>query len=131
MKTVIIALLCATVINAGRISQWSSTFMLREPINTIFNGRFADAAQNRFDMDVRPNPYGHSAVVYLSGVAWRKGASLRIYKADGRQVANLSGPVQSGGPIVVWNASRVPAGMFFARLQSGARVKIVKFILTR
>jgi hypothetical protein len=132
MKKALVFLLLATIVNAGRTSQWSSTFMLREPVNTISNGRNAGAGQNRFDMTVRQNPHGRSALLYVSGVFGETRSSLRIYRVDGKLVADLSDLVSRGGsPQVVWNTPRLPAGIFFARLQSGTRIKIVKFVLAK
>jgi hypothetical protein len=132
MNKALLILFCATVINAGRTSQWSSTFMLKEPINTILNGRNANASQNRFDISVRSSLYGRTTVLFVSGGSGEKGLSLRIYRLDGKLVADLSDLVQgSGATQVVWSAQRAGAGIFLARLQSGTRTKTVRFVFTR
>jgi hypothetical protein len=130
MKKVIAILLCAAAVYGGRTSQWSSTFTLREPINTVLSGRTA-GMQNRFDLTIRPNRSGPSALLFVGGVNGGANATLRIYGVDGRLVADLSGLVQSGASQVVWVTRQVSSGIFIARLQSGARIKTVRFILPR
>jgi hypothetical protein len=130
MKKVLVILLLAAVIYAGRTSQWSNTFTLREPVNTILSGR-SGPGQNRFDITVRPNRFGPSALLFVGGINGERSTSLRIYRVDGKQVADLSELVQSGASQVVWNTRQVSAGIFFAKLESGTRIKIVRFVLSR
>ena len=127
MKKIIVILLCATAAFAGRTSQWSDFFTLKEPALTKLAAARLSAA-NRFDLVVRSRPFGGSVQFLVSGVAAGPAPSLRVFAADGRMVADLSRTVREGWSSVVWNP---PAGVFFARLQSAGRLKTVKVVVAR
>ncbi|MGE5314339.1 MAG: phospholipase D-like domain-containing protein [Acidobacteriota bacterium] len=78
-----------------------------------------------------PNPFNPSTVIgYRIASAGR--VSLAIFDVLGREVASLvDGQMQPGAYSVVWNASAVPSGVYFCRLQSGSRIETRKLLLQK
>jgi|WetSurMetagenome_2_1015567.scaffolds.fasta_scaffold112553_2 hypothetical protein len=131
MKQVIIVFLIVVMANAGRTSQWSDSFTLREPINTIQTSSSSNQLIKQFDLTVNPGSMHFAAVVAIHGVVQGNAVSLIIYEINGKIAADLSNIVRSGGSSIVWRSPASRSGLFIARLQSGSRVKTVRFMLLK
>jgi poly(beta-D-mannuronate) lyase len=78
-----------------------------------------------------PNPFNPATTIRFE----LPGASqieLRIFDMLGRPVATLvTGRVEGGPHVAVWNASNCPSGVYFLRLQSEGRVLTKKLTLVK
>lgn len=78
-----------------------------------------------------PNPFNSSTLI-LYTLPVSSFTSLRVYDLLGREVATLvSGHQPSGDHSVTWDASGVPSGVYFYRLQSGDRSETKRIVLLR
>ena len=79
-----------------------------------------------------PNPF-NSTVRILFATINRGKQTLTIHDIRGREVANFNGKLkmEHGTGEVVWNASSLPAGIYFARMASGSDIHTVKMVLIR
>jgi hypothetical protein len=82
---------------------------------------------------VSPNPvFGAVRIRFDAGAGVPAGRRAEIYAIDGRRVASL--PLVSGS--VQWDAhdsagSRVPAGVYFARITDDPATSAVRFVIAR
>lgn len=78
-----------------------------------------------------PNPFNPSTVIAFS--LEREGrARLEIFDTAGRRLDVLvDGVIPAGRHEVVWTPSRLPSGMYFARLTSGGRTAIQNMALVK
>lgn len=82
-------------------------------------------------MQSYPNPFNPEAEIRFSipedGVV-----TLRIYDVLGRVVATLVNEEHQAGPYhVQWNASSVPSGVYFSRLETQSGAVVSKLLLVR
>ena len=78
-----------------------------------------------------PNPFNPSTVIRYATPNQNK-IILNIYDLLGREVATLESAVkQKGAYEVEWNASALPSGVYFYRLQAGSFNETKKLILLR
>jgi hypothetical protein len=78
-----------------------------------------------------PNPFNPSTTIsyFLPKLAT---VSLRIFNSLGQEVTLLvNEPQEPGHYQAAWNASSVPSGVYFYRLQAGAFVEIRKMLLIK
>jgi hypothetical protein len=129
MKQILAVLLAVAVIYAGRISQWSDSFTLREPIIAIKDSPLLGQKARPFDCSVLSGRGRCAAIINVSGIVAGSAASLIIYEVNGKVVADLSGQVRGGAPVIVWNSPAARSGIFIARLQNGSKVKTIRFML--
>jgi hypothetical protein len=78
-----------------------------------------------------PNPFNPSTTFrFLLPKA--ANVSLKIFNGLGQIVASLMDePKEAGSYQVQWNASKVPSGIYFYRLQAGAFVETKKMVLLK
>lgn len=78
-----------------------------------------------------PNPFNAATAVryQLSASSY---VTLKVFDVLGREVATLVNEAQQSGSYnVPWNASGLPSGVYFYRLQAGRFVETRKMVLTR
>ncbi len=85
-----------------------------------------------------PNPFNpeteiqYSVISLPDGQAGRQYISIKIYDVLGREVATLVNEMQDAGyKSVKWDASNVPSGVYFYRLQTGRFAETKKMLLLR
>jgi len=90
-----------------------------------------------------PNPFNPATVIryWVTGNGGRESNSatgspmnirLRVHDLLGREVAQLvNGPVSAGTHSVVWDASGVPSGTYYCRLDDGSSSVTMKMVLLR
>ena len=54
--------------------------------------------------------------------------SLKVYDVHGREVAVVLDGRWYGGEVVRWDATGLPAGIYFVRLQVGSEISTLKVI---
>jgi uncharacterized protein (DUF2141 family) len=80
-----------------------------------------------------PNPFNPSTTIEFT-VHGHQPVAIRLSVLDilGREVAVLvDGPATQGHHAVMWDASKRAAGVYFCRLQSGARQDVMKILLLK
>jgi peptidoglycan/xylan/chitin deacetylase (PgdA/CDA1 family) len=79
---------------------------------------------------VSPNPGGGTVNIWFR-VAGPSRARVAVYGVDGRLVARLTDAEADGVVTVPWRTDRVPAGVYFARVQVGTAVATRKIVVVR
>jgi len=94
---------------------------LNEPLQS-------DIQAGKIDIDVRPNPFTNQTMIIYTAV--EEGSStIEFYDSRGKMVDQYSFGHQNKGPQqFIWNASALPAGVYFMRIQSGNRVGVSKVV---
>jgi hypothetical protein len=78
-----------------------------------------------------PNPFNPSTTINYS-VPRSANVSLTIFNTLGQKVASLvNRREEEGYHQVIWNATNVPSGIYFYRLQAGEFLETKKIILLR
>jgi hypothetical protein len=78
-----------------------------------------------------PNPFNPATTVSFS-LPLKSFVSLKVFDALGRNVATLASEEMSAGIHTMrWNASNVPSGTYFCRLQAGAFTETRKAVLLK
>jgi GH18 family chitinase len=78
-----------------------------------------------------PNPFNPTTNLEFS-VSSSAFVTLRVYDALGREVGVLVDEMKSPGKYTVkWDASTLPTGAYFCRLQSGSRILLRPMMLTK
>ena len=78
-----------------------------------------------------PNPFNPSTIIGYA-VPRSANVSLRVFNTLGQEVAVLVNERKEAGFYqTTWNASTVPSGIYFYRLQAGEYVETKKMILLR
>ena len=72
--------------------------------------------------DAYPNPFNPATTIRFD-LDRTAPVVLRIYGADGAQRETLlDGTLAAGSHVVTWDASRLPSGIYFYRLETGGHV---------
>jgi hypothetical protein len=78
-----------------------------------------------------PNPFNPSTTISFS-LPSRSFVSLKIFDALGREIANIvSEELSSGNYSRQWNATGLPSGVYFYRMQAGSYTETKKIILLK
>jgi Secretion system C-terminal sorting domain len=78
-----------------------------------------------------PNPFNPSTTITFT-LPLRSFVSLKVFDLIGREVATIvSEEMQAGNYTRQWNASDLPSGTYFYRLQAGSFVETKKLILLK
>jgi ligand-binding sensor domain-containing protein len=101
------------------------------------NGIASDIEQNRFipfkfSLNQNyPNPFNPTTTISFSTPS-KSYVSLKIFDVIGREVATLiSGELSGGDHFQQWNASCLPSGVYFYRLQAASFTETKKLVLLR
>ena len=80
----------------------------------------------------RPNPFSHSTVIsYSLPDSKSEKVTLKVFNLQGQEVATLVDAVQTGRNEVHFDATGLPAGMYFYTLLTGKSVQTRKFIIEK
>ncbi len=78
-----------------------------------------------------PNPFNSSTILEYS-IPRSSAVKLSVYDLLGREIAVLfEGEQNAGEHTVVWNASAVPSGIYFYRIETPGFVDTRKMILIK
>ena len=78
-----------------------------------------------------PNPFNPSTTISFS-LPTKSFVSLKVFDALGREVDTiLNDELSTGSYSRQWNASNMPSGIYFYRLQAGAFTETKKLVLLR
>jgi hypothetical protein len=78
-----------------------------------------------------PNPF-NPATTFSFSLPSQSFVSLKVFDALGRNVAALaSGELSAGSHSIRWDASKVPSGVYYYRLQAGAFTETKKAVLLK
>lgn len=82
-------------------------------------------------LDAWPNPFNPSTDIRFQ-ITDSRYVSLKVYDIAGRLVATLINDSHSDGKMqVTFNAGGLPAGIYFARLQTGNLIQVRKLVLIK
>jgi hypothetical protein len=91
--------------------------------NTIVNGY--SLSQNY------PNPFNPSTTISFH-IPLKSFVSLTVVDIIGREVATIvSEEMPAGSYSTIWNASKMPSGIYFYRLQAGSLIETKKLVLLK
>jgi len=103
--------------------------LLGQSLTTVTN-RQAQLRNYRLNQNY-PNPFNPSTTISFS-LSSRSFVSLKVFDLIGREVATMvSEEMQAGNYTRQWNASDLPSGIYFYRLQSGSFTETKKLILLK
>jgi len=78
-----------------------------------------------------PNPFNANTVIEYN-IKNAGDVELNVYNVLGQKVATLaSGHHEAGTYSITWNASDVPSGVYFAKIESGSTSESVKMVLLK
>jgi hypothetical protein len=78
-----------------------------------------------------PNPFNPSTIISFN-LPTRTFVTLKIFDLLGREVATLiSEELSAGNYSRQWNASKLPSGIYFYRLQAGSYAQSKKLVLLK
>jgi hypothetical protein len=79
-----------------------------------------------------PNPFNPSTSLEFS-LATAGHASMKVYDVLGREVASLFNGQAEAGRLyrATWDASGMPSGMYFARLESAGKAGMKRLMLVK
>jgi photosystem II stability/assembly factor-like uncharacterized protein len=91
-----------------------------------------DASVSKFQLNQNyPNPFNPSTTINYS-LPRTANVSLRIFNALGQELASIVNERKEAGQYqAAWNASNVPSGIYFYRLQAGEFLDTKKMLLLR
>ena len=83
------------------------------------------------DLTSFPNPFNPSTIIQYR-LAKDGMVSVKVYDVIGREVASLVSEVKSAGTYTVtWDASRMPSGIYFTRLETAGKALVKKLMLVK
>ena len=83
------------------------------------------------EMKAYPNPFNPTTNIAFNMPISSK-ASVKVYDIRGSQVATLvNGYITQGSHIASFNASKLPSGVYFAKLTYGSVIKTQKLVLVK
>lgn len=109
---------------------WITAYLATAPLVSV-NGRESALPREIELAQNYPNPFNPSTSISY-GLPESGPATLTVIDALGRELAVLaSGSQMAGHHTVEWNASGVPSGVYFARLQASGLVLVRKMLLLK
>jgi hypothetical protein len=106
----------------------------RRPLSEMVTsvGRLSTDLPTHFSLEQNyPNPFNPATTVYFS-LPSKSFVSVKMFDALGRAVSALVSEELSAGTYTrQWNASNVPSGVYFYRMQAGEFVETKKMILLK
>jgi len=107
------------------------TDMIKE-LAVAVEERSSETVPTRFALRQNyPNPFNPSTTISFD-LPRRERVTLRLYNAIGQQVAELvNQSMPAGRHEVVWEASSVPSGLYFFRLEAGNYTAMKKAVLVK
>ena len=86
---------------------------------------------NQLSLRSYPNPFNAEATISFS-LDIRSPISLKIFDVSGREVARLvSQTIAAGQHAIIWNATDMPSGIYFCRLETGQKRLTQKITLLK
>jgi len=77
-----------------------------------------------------PNPFSQNTLLSFTAPE-SASASVNVYDVLGRQVAALANNVSTGAHTTIFNATGLPGGVYFARLQAGGAMRQIMMNVVR
>lgn len=126
----------------------SPDFPVYNAFDSTYDGYFWDSFVTKFDESTYidhqeqiptitslfsgyPNPFNNTAIFEFQ-TTQRMEIDVSIFNLLGQRVANLfQGVEEAGAHRIVWDASELPSGIYFARLETAAACKTVKMVLLK
>jgi len=120
-----------TVPRAGRIGIVADNELPPPPPENESSGP-ALAIPDRFVLEQNyPNPFNPTTILTFA-IGRESLVSLKVYDVLGREIKTIVHGIQSAGSqSVTWDATDVPSGVYFYRLQAGEFVETKKMLLMR
>ncbi len=115
----------ASVIIANNAPGCNSEEEVEEACETLWIESAVGSRQS--GISCSPNPTGGICDLQFT-VYNLQSVELKIYNLHGREVAVLMNGRKSGDQVVRWDATGLPAGIYFARLQAGNEATTMKVI---
>jgi hypothetical protein len=99
--------------------------------NVLDADRKPDLTVHDYELSAYPNPFNPQTTIHYS-IARPESAELAVYDVSGRMVRSLvAGLASTGGHDVSFDASRLPTGIYFVRLQTASVHLTQKIMLLR
>jgi hypothetical protein len=98
----------------------------------VFMGTDDAGAPNKFALSQNyPNPFNAQTTISYS-LPEAGPVNIAIYNVVGQKVAMIENGIETAGEhSVVWNATGVPSGLYFARLEAGDRSQSIKLTVVK
>jgi murein DD-endopeptidase MepM/ murein hydrolase activator NlpD len=91
----------------------------------------ATMATGHLEITISPNPVARTATISVSGPQ-TGAATLGVYDLQGRCVKDLTPALRhAAGKDFAWNASRLPCGVYIARVKAGPREFSKRFMINK
>lgn len=105
------------------------------PARTVYSGTAVRKSAARFTagltLSASPNPFSSGLTITLPEEIERAGYRLSAFDARGRLVSWLTPSRKKVGEPIVWNAGRLPVGIYFLRLEAGGQKLVKRMALVR
>jgi photosystem II stability/assembly factor-like uncharacterized protein len=111
----------------------SSNAVWRRPMSEITSIEYPSAQlPGRFALNQNyPNPFNPSTTISFT-ISSKSFVSLKVFDVMGREVATMvSQGLPAGHYTKQWNASGLPSGIYFYRLQAGSFTETIKLVLLK
>jgi hypothetical protein len=117
--------------NVGGYSNFSVTRQF-STIRTTSIEQVSDLIPKEIQLNQNyPNPFNPSTTVEFA-IPKAGYVTLKVFDALGKEIATLASEELGPGYFTArWNASNVPSGIYFYRLQAGEYVETMKMILLK
>jgi hypothetical protein len=112
---------------------WSDIYVvkLNSDLTEVFENNIAD-----YNISIKldnnyPNPFNATTTIRYSSLN-KSQISISIYNLLGQKIETLFEGIQSPGEhVLTWDASYLPSGIYFARLETRCRTENIKMVLLK